>query len=74
MTAPTIERDCFLYVSQPTAGIVIVYRSALVEDTDDIYQPVLEIVGDAEPLTRTTVSDDGMMFGSAEMLIYKVSR
>jgi hypothetical protein len=81
MTTPTIEngteielvaRDCLLF-AHIGDGTLYVYRSVLVQDADDIYQPVIELVGGTEPLTRETVSDPNMMLGQAEALTYEVA-
>ncbi|AIY44747.1 hypothetical protein [Mycolicibacterium fortuitum] len=67
-----VARDCVLF-AHIRNGTLYVYRSVTVRDTDEIYQPVIELVGEAEPLTRETVSDPGMMFGQAEVLTYEVA-
>ncbi|ASR77179.1 hypothetical protein KIV66_gp72 [Mycobacterium phage MyraDee] len=49
---------------------LLVYRSVAVQESDPMFQPVKDLIGDAEPLVRDEVTDPGMMFGSAEYSIY----
>lgn len=62
-----------LYSFAPTEGVLAVYRSTAVRDTDTIYRPVIDIVGDAAPLIRDVVEDPDMVSGSAELLVYAVA-
>lgn len=64
-----IEHDCTLYVTREGDEITV-YRSVLVRDTDDLYQPVAELIDGAELAHRETVADENMIFGRAERLIY----
>lgn len=52
---------------------VLVYRSPVVRDTDDIYKQVMTMTAGAELLLRQTIPDEGMMFGEAELSVYKVN-
>lgn len=66
-----INRDQWLIVGlSPTR--LFVYRSIALPVTDEWYQPVIDLIGDTEPLTRSTISDPGMMFGRAEHVIYAI--
>lgn len=71
-TTTEIHRDCLLHAKAEN-GFLTVYRSVMVRDTDEIYQPVIELVGNAEPLIRQTISDPDMMFGQAELLTYAIA-
>ncbi len=42
-------------------------------EDDDLYQPVLELIGDAELVHHETVADDGMAFGEAEVSLYRIA-
>ena len=63
--------DCMLYAHQ-TDRQVHIYRSVLVRDTSAIYQPVAELIGDAELVHRVAVADPAMGFAEAEHLIYRL--
>lgn len=64
-----VNKPCFLMVSI-TQTMLFVHRSLQLPITDDWYQIVLELVGDAEPVLRQIVDDPGMMLGKAEHLLY----
>ncbi|WP_425298244.1 hypothetical protein [Nocardia abscessus] len=49
---------------------IFVYRSPIVRDTDKIFKPVLELLGDAELIIRQTIPDPWMMRGKAEVSVY----
>lgn len=70
--APTyeIEEDCFFHAIREDDQLTV-YRSIIVRDTDEIYQPVFDLIGDAELIHRETVVDPGMAFGRAELSIYR---
>ncbi len=51
---------------------VLVYRSTQIKDRHGVYKPVLDIVGDAEPINQEVVKDDLMVMGKAEILVYSV--
>ncbi|MGB3230711.1 MAG: hypothetical protein WBB57_07520 [Mycobacterium sp.] len=68
-----IEHDCMLYAHRLEDGALAVYRSPIVREDDDLYQPVLELIADAEVVHRETVADDGMAFGEAEVSLYRVT-
>jgi len=51
---------------------LFVYRSPVVRETDDIYKPVKDMIGDTKPLLTWTVTDEGMAFGEAELSVYLV--
>jgi hypothetical protein len=71
-----IHHDCMLYVARfdkPHGTFISVYRSSVVNDDDQIYKPVAELIDCAELDYRTVVDDDRMMFGRAELSLYKRS-
>ena len=49
-----------------------VYRSRAVRDTDAVYAPVAELLSEHESvrLTHEIVSDENMLFGSADLTTY----
>lgn len=49
---------------------LVVYRSLIVYNADEMFRPVRELVGDAEPTFREVITDPDMMFGRAEHLRY----
>ena len=51
---------------------VMVYRSTQIKDRHGIYKPVLNVVGDAEPVNHGVMEDDSMVMGKAEVLVYSV--
>lgn len=71
VAAPALEisRPCYLFVKQQ-GNELWVYRSVLVKDDDDMYLPVLELVGGSEPLIRRIVEDPEMAFETGEHLVY----
>jgi len=72
MGQAVIEHNCVLYAHR-TEDTLMVYRSPVVREDDDVYQPVLEHIGDAELVHRETVVDDGMAFGESEVSLYRVA-
>ena len=64
-----VEHDCTLYVTRDGDEITV-YRSVLVQDADDLYQPVAELVDGSDLVHRETVADENMIFGQAERLVY----
>lgn len=67
-----VERECWLY-AHVCDGQLYVYRSVLVRDTDPMFEPVREIIGDVEPVVRETVSDRNMMLCRAIREVYRLS-
>ena len=59
-------------ISLPGELQVLVYRSTQIKDRHGVYKPVLDIVGDAEPINQEVVKDDLMVMGKAEILVYSV--
>ncbi|MGW1740008.1 hypothetical protein ACWCPQ_14480 [Nocardia sp. NPDC001965] len=49
---------------------VLVYRSIHVEDDDDLYRSVVDLVGGAVPLIRAIIPDKRMMGGAGELSTY----
>jgi hypothetical protein len=54
---------------------LVVYRSVLVSDTDDIYQPVVKAVQSQGLIEvfRLRFEDEDMMFGEAEVIHFENS-
>lgn len=50
---------------------VTVYRSPLLGEASDLWHRAMDIVGDAEEVERTTVADDQIVGGRAEMILYR---
>lgn len=69
---PVAEREGFLY-AHVQDSLLLVTRSLMVKDTDPIYQPVVELVGDLEPISREVVTDPTMILCRAELLTYDIS-
>ncbi|MGE2717570.1 hypothetical protein ACQI4L_26205 [Mycolicibacterium litorale] len=67
-----VEHDCLLYAHR-SGSDVWVYRSAIVGDDDDLYCPVLELIDGAELVHRESVADAGMVFGQAEVSLYRAA-
>ncbi|MET9213633.1 MULTISPECIES: hypothetical protein [unclassified Nocardia] len=67
-----IHHPAFLHVIED-GDHVTVYRSAAVQNTDDIYRPVWDRFGTSEPVVRVQVEDPEMMFAAAELLIYRAA-
>ncbi|AWG62449.1 hypothetical protein DDT46_00480 [Mycobacteroides abscessus] len=68
---PVVERECWLY-AHVCDGRLFVYRSVLVRDTDPIFAPVRDLIGDSEPFLREMVTDRNMMLCKAIREIYDV--
>ncbi len=66
-----VGRECWLY-AHVCDGRLYVYRSVLVRDTDPMFEPVREIIGDAASVVRETVSDPNMVLCRAIREIYEV--
>jgi hypothetical protein len=47
---------------------LIVYRSVLVKDTSQMYQPVSDLLGQYELRKSSAFTDPDMMFGEGEIL------
>lgn len=62
------SRECWLYAFQIDEDTTVIYRTTLINDD---HQWVREVVGDAEPVHRSVVTDSEMVFGSAEFAVYR---
>ena len=49
-----------------------VYRSLALRETDEMYRPALDYLGDAVLTKAETIEDDGMMFGAAELSVWEL--
>ncbi|GEM31169.1 hypothetical protein NN3_21760 [Nocardia neocaledoniensis NBRC 108232] len=67
-----IQHPGFLYVVEADEHVTV-YRSAVVQNTDDIYRPIWDRFGTSEPVVRVQVEDPDMMYAAAELLIYEVA-
>lgn len=71
-----VNQHAWLYANTFTmfgvAGL-IVYRSHSVRHTDEVYQPVLDLLNKTVPrlVVQQTVEDEEMMFGRAELEVYR---
>lgn len=73
MTAPTkglIVKRHWLYAAQ-LGDLLFVYRSPLVKDDDTMYRPVKAMIAGHQLDHREQVEDPDMMFGKAQLSIYK---
>lgn len=68
---PVVEREGFLY-AHVQDSLLLVTRSLMVKDTDAIYQPIVNIVGDRQPVSREQVVDRTMILCRAEILTYEL--
>lgn len=68
---PVVEREGFLY-AHVQDSLLLVTRSLMVKDTDPIYQPIVEMVGDREPTSREQVVDPTMILCRAEHLTFEL--
>lgn len=67
-----IHHPGFLYVVEADEHVTV-YRSAVVQNTDDIYRPIWDRFGTSEPVVRVQVENDEMMFAAAELMIYRAA-
>lgn len=70
-----IAEPCFLFAWRTTAmatGLtwLSVYRSSQVREHDELYQPVTDLIGEADLLRSETVEDENMLCCEAELAIY----
>lgn len=60
---------------EEVASILLVYRSVLIEDTDEIYLPIKDLLVEQDimdVLSHGVRDDDEMMFNKAEYLIVRL--
>lgn len=78
MSPSTIEQlvclPSLLYAFRPTPEELIVYRSPVVKDTSEPYDPVRDLLNSTpHSITASVlVEDKDMMFGSAYLTSYKL--
>lgn len=66
----TLAEEQGLIYATVCDSYILVYRSTLVEDTDEVFRPVRELVDGIEPSLRKVVADPEMVFGEAEILMF----
>jgi len=55
--------------------MMVVYRSTWLRDSDNLYRPVEQILGDhSEVLYRELIQDEDMIFGQGELTVYALKR
>jgi len=69
-----INHPHILHAYEYVEGLVV-YRSVLVKDTDDIYKPVMDHIATKGLIEvyRTRFEDDGMLFGEAEVIHHTIA-
>lgn len=63
----------FLYAWRTPDSHLAVYRSVLVEDTSELFDQVRALIGGAAPVRSEVIEDADMVFGQAELLVYRLA-
>jgi hypothetical protein len=65
------EHPQWIYSAQANDTDVIVYRTVLMSDDDSEYRQIVERLDGYREVSRQTVPDNSMMFGQADLIIFR---
>jgi|688.fasta_scaffold73818_2 hypothetical protein len=65
------EHPQWIYSAQVNDTDVIVYRTVLMSDDDSEYRQIVERLDGYREVSRQTVPDNSMMFGQADLIIFR---